>query len=273
VLRSHKARSVIGMLDRAEASGALIRNSGATIIEKTGGNLGVALAIEAPRRGYNVELVVGLSFSQKKRDLLRQLSAKLIGLDMLQAGAAPAEVINSVLLASDSHEKKYVFLDQFADAGSIYGHMDSLAPEAEHQLQAVGLDSSFVLHLIVGTGTGASAQALKTYFNNRGYKTYLHIVQPESCDIAKCVFADHSLQGISVGRVPPFLDLDQVDSYIAISDSEAERGRQVLLCNFGILCGFSSGANFTAMNKFLSRHPIGDKEVILSLLYDRGEDY
>ena len=271
--RSHKARAAVGILNRAEASGDLVRNGGATIIEKTGGNLGIALAIEGISRGYNVELVVGLLYSQKKRRLLRKLGAKLIGITELKAGLTPKSIINNRIIDDKFSQKKYVYLDQFTDQGSYQGHLDTLAPELYSQLIDNGVSTTKTINLIVGAGTGASAAAVFNYLTKMQLKVNLHLVQPAGCSYRDDVFISHVIEGIAVGGIPPFLDLNLVTSYIDISNAEAIKGQNVLLRNFGLFAGISSGANYMAIQKYLAANKSSQEEIIVSLLYDRGEDY
>ncbi|MGE4070201.1 MAG: pyridoxal-phosphate dependent enzyme [Lysobacterales bacterium] len=271
--RSHKARAAVGMLDRAEAAGDLIRNTGQIILEKTGGNLGVSLAIEGRRRGYEVHLVVDLAFSQRKKDLLTQLGAELVGIERLKQGETNRGVVEALLKESAREGKHYVFLDQFADAGSVRGHLTTLVPETAEQLRELTITPETHIDLVLGAGTGASASALKQGLVSAGYGVSLHVVQPEGCSFTDGRFPQHSIQGTAVGDGPRLLDLKEVESYIDVSSIEAERGRQVLLNNFGLLCGISSGANYAAVSKYCHVRNSRKRRVVLSLLYDRGEDY
>lgn len=271
--RSHKARAAEGILNRAEFAGDLIRHSGATIIEKTGGNLGIAMTICGIRRGYNVELVVGLSFSLTKRNLLKKIGAKLIGINELKAGATPIDIINNRISDDRFRHKKYTYLDQFSDQGSYQGHLDTLAPEIYRQLVENGISEKNTIHLIKGAGTGASASAIFSYLTTMGFRVNLHLIQPEGCNYRDSVFIDHPIQGIAVNRTPPFLDLSLVSSYIDVSGKEAFKGQNILLRNFGLFTGISSGANFIAIQKFLYKNKLPREDCIVSLLYDRGEDY
>jgi cysteine synthase len=54
---SHKARIALGMILDAERRGVLIRDSGQTIIEPSGGNTGIGLVMAGNVLGYKVVLV------------------------------------------------------------------------------------------------------------------------------------------------------------------------------------------------------------------------
>jgi cysteine synthase A len=55
---SHKARIALGMILDAERRGVLIRDSGQTIIEPSGGNTGIGLVMAGNVLGYKVVLVI-----------------------------------------------------------------------------------------------------------------------------------------------------------------------------------------------------------------------
>jgi len=68
---SHKARIALAMVRDAEARGILRPGSGQTIIEPSGGNTGIGLAIAGNILGYRVVLVIPDNYSPEKQKLLR----------------------------------------------------------------------------------------------------------------------------------------------------------------------------------------------------------
>ena len=269
--RSHKYRAAVGILDNAESCGQLIRHSGQTIIEKTGGNFGVGLTIEGLKRGYNVDLAVGLKYSDKKKELLTSLGANLIGKDMLSEGCDPEDVVKEYL-TNDRHNKNYVYLNQFTHPGSYLGQYNSLCPELHDQLLQEGIDTSHNISFILGVGTGASASAMYNYFKEKNFNCELLVVEPEGSSFENKQYGDHCIDGISV-REPTLLDLKDVDDYITVTEKQVFAGKEALLRNFGFHVGLSSAANFAAVSKYLKNERLHNKHVVVSLLYDRGEDY
>ncbi|TAG96169.1 MAG: pyridoxal-phosphate dependent enzyme, partial [Oscillatoriales cyanobacterium] len=68
---SHKTRIAFNMIKDAEKQGILKPNTGQTILEPTGGNTGMGIAIAAAILGYNVILVIPDNYSSQKQKSLK----------------------------------------------------------------------------------------------------------------------------------------------------------------------------------------------------------
>src|SRR3546814_13097566 len=82
-LASGKDRLGIAMIEAMEQSGKL--KPGATIVEPTSGNTGIAQAFVAAAKGYRLILVMPESMSIERRKMLKFLGAEL---DLTQIGRA-----------------------------------------------------------------------------------------------------------------------------------------------------------------------------------------
>ena len=73
---STKDRIALKMVETAEASGELTANK--TILEPTSGNTGIALAMVARRKGYNLTVVIPDNASPERINLLRLFGAEVV---------------------------------------------------------------------------------------------------------------------------------------------------------------------------------------------------
>lgn len=134
---SHKYRAANLIIEAALRSGNIIPGV-TTVIEKTGGNFGFGLVAACHKHGVPVELAIGLGFSKTKRELLECFGAKLIGKDMLVAGASPKDVINHHLEHQADMGKSYYYTDQFNNQVGVEAHRYQTATELALQLEEAG---------------------------------------------------------------------------------------------------------------------------------------
>lgn len=269
--RSHKARVARSLIDDAEARGEISPLGSRVLLERTGGNLGISLALEARVRGYNLTLVTDPGYSRIKKDIARRLGANVIdrGVSFPQC-TNNGEVVEFLLQDPDNN---YFYLNQFSNPANPRAHEQGTGAEILSQLVARGHGRDTTIALIAGLGTGASMRgitsALTCWFGN----VLNFAVEPEQCDILNSSYAEHSLQGIAVGEAPPFVDVRSLDAIISVSDQDAVRAASELLRRYGFFVGPSSAANFAAIGHARQHSLLPANCIFVSILYDRGEDY
>lgn len=147
---SVKDRMALRLIEKAEKQGRL--KDGKTILEATSGNTGIALAMIAAAKGYNIELVMPESVSIERRKIIKAYGAKLI----LSPGAkgTGGAVELKYQMVKDNPDK-YVDIDQFKDPANIEAHYDTTAKEIIDQT-AGDIDMVVVGIGTAGTGVGIS---------------------------------------------------------------------------------------------------------------------
>lgn len=254
---SHKSRIAKGMVEDAEKAGLL--RKGMTLIEPTGGNTGIGLAILATLHGYNFIAVVPDNYSVDRIKLLEYYNAKVV-LSESKTGNDSHIVLAKKYIANDS---SLVWLDQLSNKASINAHYNGTALEILDCIQP----NAFVTCVgSSGTFTGVGSRLKEV---NPEIKCF--IAQPKGCDIMTGKAIPHKIQGASIGIVPPLLDYNLVDGIIDIEFSDVKDILRSLVKNQGLFLGISSGANIFAATKIAKK--LGAGKIVCTIAPDSGQYY
>ncbi|MBF7144696.1 MULTISPECIES: pyridoxal-phosphate dependent enzyme [Pseudomonas] len=263
---SHKYRAASLIIEAAVLSGEITPGL-TTVIEKTGGNFGLGLVAACFKYNVLVELAVGLGCNKNKRELLECFGAKLIGLDMLAAGASPKDVVHHHLKNQAEMGKSYYYTDQFNNHAGVEAHRYHTAAELAHQLTEAGAGKKL---LFVGcAGTGASFTGLTLGLKDHGFDVSTVLVDPSGCDSKTGIFLQHRLEGAAVGVCPPFLDWALVDSRSYVERDEMLAAQRWFYMQSGIFVGNTAAACLSAALRLAAvKH---NKETsLVTIAYDTG---
>lgn len=262
---SHKVRAARFIVRSGLDSGEIVPGH-TTVIEKTGGNFGFGLAIACRAHDVPVELAVGLSFSPVKRRCLELFGARLIGLEMLERGASPREVVEWHLQNQQELQRSYFYTDQFRNAASVAAHELETGPEIVAQLQAWPRVKK--LTFVACAGTGASLVGIAKALKSAGYTVEVVLVEPQGCDSRRGVFTEHKLEGMAVGVVPPFLDWSLIDDVRTVDYEAVLDTRKAFARSTGYLVGNTTAACLAVANTLA---PCAAEDTkVLAILYDHG---
>ena len=259
---SHKVRIALGMIRAAEDDGALIPGSGQTIIEPTGGNTGLGIAIAAAILGYRVVLVIPDNYSREKQRLLAALGAQIVLSDSRRGNNSHGELAQEILLENP----EYVLLNQGANPANPQVHRDTTVKEI-----LADLDGARVDHLVAGIGTGGHITGVGGVLKQHHPGLVVNGVEPEGCDLFAEKFVRHRIQGLSIGYIPPALDTSVIDRMVAVTEAEAAEGMRMLMRREGIAAGISTGANIAACLRLASE--VDEPCTLLTFAYDSAHDY
>ena len=266
---SVKCRIGAAMVWDAEERGVL--KPGASIVEATSGNTGIALAFAAAARGYGCVLTMPDTMSMERRKVLVAFGAKLVltpGAKGMKGAIAKAEE----LAASDP--AKYVLMKQFENPANPAIHEKTTGPE-------IWDDTDGKVDIFVaGVGTGGTLTGVSRYIKNtKGKKILTVAVEPSHSPVISQTLAGqapapspHKIQGIGAGFVPKNLELSLVDRVEQVSNEEAIAMARRLAREEGILCGISCGAAMVAAVR-LAQDPANKGKNIVVVLPDAGERY
>lgn len=259
---SHKARIALAMVRDAEARGILRPGSGQTIIEPSGGNTGIGLAIAGNILGYRVVLVIPDNYSPEKQKLLRLYGAEVVLSDSRRGNNSHGERAMELQLENPG----YVMLNQQRNPANPEIHRRTTAQEILRDFATLPPDC-----LVAGIGTGGHVTGLGETLKAAWPQLRVFGVEPEQCDLLADRHAPHEIQGLSIGLVPAILNLDVLDGMLKVTKQDClARVRQTMRGD-GVSLGLSSAANLAAIAQLATELPRGTR--VLTLIYDGVDSY
>ena len=260
-LSSVKDRIGIAMIRDAEKRGLL--KKGATIIEPTSGNTGIALAFASAVKGYKLVLTMPDTMSIERCKLLKLLGAETVltpgGKGMKGAIEKAEEILQKTPGA--------FMPQQFKNLSNPQAHRETTAKEI---LQDTERHVDF---FVAGVGTGGTLTGVGSVLKEHISSVRIVAVEPDgSAVISGRKPGPHKMQGIGAGFIPEILQKELIDEVITVSNDDAKDAAQALAKKEGILAGVSSGAALSAALSIAKRRDSKGKTIV-TILPDTGERY
>lgn len=257
---SVKDRIARAMIDDAEARGIL--GPGATIVEPTSGNTGIALAMIAAARGYRLILTMPEAMSRERVALLRAFGADVI----LTPGTLMREAVEQAEVLGRSHPRA-VLLRQFENPANPRVHELTTAEEIWQDMQG-RLDV-----LVAGIGTGGTITGVSRVLKKRLPALRVVGVEPKAAAVLSGQAAgQHPIQGIGAGFVPRVFERGLVDEIATVEFEESIDAARRAARDDGVLVGISSGAALAVALRLAKRPELSEKRFVV-VLPDGGERY
>ena len=261
VAGSVKDRVAKAMLDQAEASGRLTKDS--VIIEPTSGNTGIGLACVAAARGYRIIIVMPETMSAERRQLMKAYGAELVlteGAKGMQGAIAKAEELAGEIPNS-------FIPGQFVNPVNPKAHFETTGPEIYADTDGC------VDYFVAGVGTGGTITGVGGDLKSKSPDVKIIAVEPAASAVLSTGAAgSHKIQGIGAGFVPEILNTKIYDEIITVSDEDAFAFGRRIGRSEGVLVGISSGAAVWAAVQ-IAKRPESEGKNIVVLLPDTGDRY
>jgi cysteine synthase len=259
---SVKDRIGLAMIDAAEREGRIAPGR-TTLIEPTSGNTGVALAMVAAARGYDLVLTMPDTFSLERRALLKAYGARLELTPGAEGMTGAVERANELAEELDD----VLVPQQFENPANPEAHRLTTAEE-------IWEDTGGEVDVFVaGVGTGGTLTGVGQVLKERRPDALVVAVEPSDSPVLSGRAAGaHRIQGIGAGFVPKVLDEAAYDEVLTVTNDDAFAAARGLVREEGILVGISAGANVWAARELALRDGMRGK-VVVTILCDTGERY
>jgi cysteine synthase len=254
---SIKDRMASYLIEYAESAGLLDKEK--TILEATSGNTGIALAMIAAVKGYDITITMPESVTIERRKLIKAYGAELILSPGFKGTGGAVELKQKLL---EEYPDKYIDINQFKDPANIMAHYQTTGPEIIRQT------NGSVNLVVIGVGTAGTG--VGTSLKLKQFNEDIQIVGV----IPELGFAIQGLRNPAEPYPTELYDRSKFDEIIEIPKQENpdifETARRAAE-EEGLLVGVSAASIlYVALKK---AKEIGPGKTVVAVLPDSGLKY
>lgn len=248
---SVKDRPALSMISQAEKRGIL--KPGMKMIEATSGNTGIALAMIAAAKGYEIELVMPANASKERVLTMEAYGAKVTLTAKEKSMEGSIDYVHDKIKSGN-----YFMPDQFSNPDNKLAHYETTGPEIYRDTEGK------ITHFVSSMGTTGTIMGVSRYLKEKN--TAIQIVGAQPTE-------GSSIPGIRrwpKEYLPKIYEPERVDKIMDVSEAEAVTMTKLLAREEGVFCGMSSGGAMHIAVKMASNIESG---TIVVIICDRGDRY
>ena len=248
---SVKDRPALSMIQRAEERGEI--KPGDTLIEATSGNTGIALAMVAAIKGYQMILIMPEDLSIERAQTMKAFGAELI-LTPKSGGMEYARDLSDNMAA----QGKGRILDQFSNPDNPRVHYETTGPEIWAQTEGR------VTHFVSAMGTTGTITGVSQFLKEKNPSVQIVGAQPSE---------GSRIPGIRKWPeeyLPKIYNPSNVDELIYVSQDDAEDTCRQMAREEGMFAGVSAAGACWVAQQIAAREA---NATIVFIVCDRGDRY
>ena len=282
---SVKDRAALRIVDEFERKGQLVPRSrrapgapAGIIVEATGGNTGIGLALVAAARGYECVFTMPDRISADKVAFAELLGARVVLCPTAVPFTDPRHFYQHAAQLAVDLGPRAVLGNQFETDANWRAHYEGTGPEIIAQAAAAGLSVDAV---VVSAGTGGTIGGLSRCFRERSPRTRIFLIDPPGSSLYSWVTGGalaptpdptRIAEGVGIGRLTAnFKAAGDLDGAFAGRDQEMVDMAHFLLAHEGLLVGPSAALNVCGAVKAARGLPPGS--TVATVICDGGERY
>jgi N-(2-amino-2-carboxyethyl)-L-glutamate synthase len=260
---SIKLKAALEMVEAAEGDGAITR--GATLIESSSGNMGVALSMVAANRGYDFVCVTDVRCTATARRLMETFGATVHVVTEPSASGFLGERLALVRELCRANPG-YHWLNQYANPGNWLAHYRTTGPEIAKAFP--GMDVLFV-----GAGTTGTLMGCARYFRENHPEVMVVAVDTVGSVTFGTPAGRRMIPGLGTSVAPAILDTSYVDDVVLVPEYDTIRMCHQLASR-GFLFGGSTGTVVAGATTWLDAAGRTDPDVTaVTISPDLGYHY
>lgn len=272
---SVKDRAAKWMILNAERTGELVPGEPCVVVEGTGGNTGIALAMLAASRGYRSVNCLHENISKDKIRTMEALGAQVTVCPSVPFSDQRHYYHTANRIATGFREQGIhaLWTNQFENVANGQAHFESTGPEIWKQA------GGKVDGLVLSAGTGGTISGVSRFLKLVNPNVQVYLIDCPSSGLASYVRTGHfqpgtpsvAFEGIGIDRLTANFESAKIDGAFDGTDREGVEMLYYLARNEGLLVGPSAALNCVGAVKLARK--LGPGHVIVTVLCDNGHQY